>query len=473
MTFLNPPALALLAALPILALLAWLARGARRREVGTLFLWRRVAQNISADARKLRLEPLLLLLAGALAFGAFAAAQPAVSTARGGPMRVAVFVEALMPGGDDPDLGEVRQRAQQQVPGAILEFPDVRATHASSLYQQLAAFRLASREADARLMFLAAPDDEARALGRVLPRVTVPRDGVIFGVGTQGTQLLLRSSGAASPTIKGADLVGAKISGGETLRRFEIKQPQVEINATGTPTITLAVREPLSLLVARAWIDRVHEPLVKALPRVKVVEQHTPGAIGIGGGASFGEGLAGNLVTNEGAPMDLRGATITFAGDHPLFADLPLEGLDWLADGRGISPESGATSLVSVRRDGREIAHIVTTSADGKRLTFAGDPFARAPIATASLLLDNALGVITGERPSERATYAVTGDIPTERAALAAPFDPVGDFPAGPRRARPQELGLWPACLAAAMCWLAAMVVTKRRDTRKRVPMNV
>jgi hypothetical protein len=119
--------------------------------------------------------------------------------------------------------------------------------------------------------------------------------------------------------------------------------------------------------------------------------------------------------------------------------------------------------LLSVARDGHALGALALLSADGKILRFAGDPFAQAPVAAAALLLDNALGVLKGDRPSEAASYAVVSGskLASERAAFAAPFEPKGSLDASSSSAAAlEELAPWLA-LAGALLAMGAAWLTR------------
>ncbi|MEN6368441.1 MAG: VWA domain-containing protein [Thermotogota bacterium] len=95
MTLAHPAALALLSAWLLVVLFAVLRTRQRRREVGTLFLWRELHDSPAARTRDLRflLDPLLLLqLACVLAF-AFALAEPEWVVHRPGPRSLAVLID--------------------------------------------------------------------------------------------------------------------------------------------------------------------------------------------------------------------------------------------------------------------------------------------------------------------------------------------------------------------------------------------
>ena len=165
----------------------------------------------------------------------------------------------------------------------------------------------------------------------------------------------------------------------------------------------------------------------------------------------------------RGELAELAGATVVFEAQHALFNQLPLSAFDWLADQRLLAAENGERVLLQAMREGRALGALVAVSSDGKTLRFAGDPFSRAPVAAAALLLDNALGVVTGERPSgDRRLEVVSGaELPSERAAFAAPFEPRGHLDVSTSGAQTlQELAPWLA-LAGALLALGAAWLTR------------
>src|SRR5688500_15701356 len=122
MNLLAWPALILLAAAAALIALAAFRPGPKRKDVGTLLIWRRVtAQQVAHRERRRNFDPLLWLLLAAVVLGAFAAARPAWMTTDDTP-RVAVYVERLEPAGAEPLLDEVMARAREAAPDAELTF---------------------------------------------------------------------------------------------------------------------------------------------------------------------------------------------------------------------------------------------------------------------------------------------------------------------------------------------------------------
>lgn len=468
MTWLELPALGLMLSLAVLAWLVFMQRGARRVEVGTLFIWRKVAARPDARKRRARIEPLMWLCAGALALAALGAARPALIVAQGGA-KVAVYIERLAAEGAEPDAPEVLARAKEAAPDAQLQFfaaaPTGLAEIDESLTQlapgpisdELAQFRARSGNANARLMFLCEPDESARQLGLVLPRVMKKRDGVVFGLRVQGKRLFVRSSGFGAQEIKGAALRGARTSDGETAREYEATADDVEIRAPFTPAMKLKRAPAVRVQAGGKWTSDAHKALLASLAANSNYRQAEPGDVGLDVDAPRRIELA------RGTAADLQGASASFDAQHALFAQLPLSAFDWLADGRVLAAADGERVLLSAQREGKSLGALIVLSADGKALRFAGDPFAQAPVAAAALLLDNALGVLNGERPSEAALYKVVSGakLPSERAAFAAPFEAGGSLDVSSALAGTlQELTPWLA-LAGALLALGAAWITR------------
>jgi len=107
MTLLAWPGLLLLSAAAALAALAVFQPGARKCDVGTLLIWRRVAAVLPARRRRRGPDLLLWLLLGAAIAGAIGAARPALRQPHARP-KVVVYVESSGPHSakDDPELKE-------------------------------------------------------------------------------------------------------------------------------------------------------------------------------------------------------------------------------------------------------------------------------------------------------------------------------------------------------------------------------
>jgi hypothetical protein len=465
LNWLERPALGLLAALIVLALLVFLQRGAKKLRVGTLFIWRRVAATQDARKRKARLEPVLWLCAAALVVAALASARPALAQAGRGPV-VAVFIERLAPGtGSEPDAAELAGRVQDATDGAELRFFATEKTGAAeiddkltqlapgNIADELAQFRARSHDADGRVVLLCEPDAAVAEWAQVWPRSLNRRDGVIFGLNLRGKRIFVRSSGFGGPEFKGARLVAARSSNGETTREYEATAADVEFTAAGAPTIRLKEAAPVALVSGGKWSSDAHKALSSALLANSNYLQAERGQVGLDAEAPL------RIEILRGTVADLAGASAGFDSQHALFAQLPLSAFDWLADARVLEVEEGDRVLLSAVKDGRQVGALIALSGDGKVLRFAGDPFARAPVAAAALLLDNALGVITGERPSEGARLKVIsgGELPSERAAFAAPFDPQGSLDMSTSGTESlNELTPWLALAGALLALVAA-----------------
>jgi hypothetical protein len=453
MSLLAAPALLLLLGVAVLVAMATFSRGAKPREVGTLLIWRRVAALAQTRReRTRRLDPLFWLLLAALTLAATAAARPALTSAQPAP-RVAVFIERLEPEGAEPGLEELQSRAQAEAPGAELEYfmaggtAPVQALNAGPHEAELAQFLARTREHDGHILFLHQAG-RADQYGRVLPRVMESRRDVIFELESRDDAVTFRTLGMSAPRVTGASLVSADSSEGETVRSYRATAREVEI-ALGGRTLRLE-REPFVVGQGADWNTDAHRALFNAL------------------GSDSGElsepsvWLGSNdrkpsLRLNVGSPRDLAGASLSVAQAHPLFQDLPLESFDWLAGGRAMQPDPAAQALLIATRDGAPVGDLVRLR-DGV-LEFAADPFSTAPVASSALLLDNAIGVLTGKRPSERPGYRlVSGAVPSRRAALSAPFAPAGDLDLSRRSEAAAEFGSWLMLLAAALLIVGAWI---------------
>jgi hypothetical protein len=306
-------------------------------------------------------------------------------------------------------------------------------------------------------MFLCDPEPIAVELGMVLPRVMSKRDGVIFGLSTRGKRIFVHSSGFGAPTFKGATLVGARSSNGETAREYEATAADVEFSAPGSPLTRLQRAEPVSVRTGGKWSSDVHRALLAALVANSNYREAADGGVGLDAEAPA------RIEIMRGEAVDLAGATASFDAQHALFGQLPLSAFDWLADKRVLAAAEGERVLLSAVRAGENVGALIVLSSDGKVLRFAGDPFSRAPVAAAALLLDNALGAISGERPSEdkRLSVVAGSDLPTERAAFAAPFDAQGSLDVSTSGVESlNELTPWLA-LAGALLALCAAWLTR------------
>src|SRR5690606_17077958 len=113
-TLLAWPALLMLLTGVALVVLATWSVGSRRRDVGTLLIWKRVAARQATSVERRRSYDLLLWLSlAAVLVGALAAARPALIQPEALP-RVAVYIEPTGPGGQQLDLAEVQARARAE-----------------------------------------------------------------------------------------------------------------------------------------------------------------------------------------------------------------------------------------------------------------------------------------------------------------------------------------------------------------------
>ncbi|MCL4730935.1 MAG: BatA domain-containing protein, partial [Planctomycetes bacterium] len=454
MTLLSPLGLLLLLALPVLVWLALRAQRPRTLVVGTLLIWRRVAAVVPPQREKSRrLDLLLYVLLAACALAALGAARPAPGGADG-PAGLAIFVESL--GAGEPGLDSVLARAAElagntparvyaaaPLPGLETLGP-VQRIVPGPIEAELAQFETATPGAP-RLLFLAAPTPQALRLGRVLPRLETPRAGVVFEARAEGETLLLRQSDGPAPAVSGASLSGVNTAGGEQSREYRITAGSVRVTAPGQD-ITLA-RRGAGIGVGPDWNTDRHAALLAAL-------RPEPGATpGVWLGSRDREPA---VRVNQGSAADLSGTQCRLDWRHPLFAELPLAGLDLAAGGRVLEPAPSERVLARAWRDGQPAGALAVLSADGRVLRFAGDPFAELGLALAVLLLDNAVGVVTGTRPSQRQSFAVQGDLPSRRQALAGPFEPEGELSGVTTPAEPRSTAHWLLALAALGALAAA-----------------
>lgn len=462
MSLLAWPALLLLLALPALLLLALRSPRPREVVVGSLMLWQRVRSAMPPPrARRQKLEPLLWLLVAAALTGAFGAARPAVSHAAPRE-RVAVFVEAL--GGANRGLADVRERARAECPGAELEFwmpgePsaefEASALAAGTLESELAQFQSRTAGADGYLLFLCAPYQGAEAIGRVMPRLTAPRASVVYELWSEGEFVFARASGAA-PNVEGAQWLRSA----DGLHEYQGSAPTVTLTDAEGFTRKLA-RSGLHIGIGQDWTGRQHAALLAALAP-------DPGEPALWLGA-WEQRPAVRIL--RGTPAELANAEFGWLPDHPLFSELPMASFDWRSSGRVLPPDPQARSLLTASVGGQVLGDVIRLSADGTVLEFAGDPFSEAPVEAAALLLDNAIGVLTGARPSSAPRYApeVSGEnsalqLPTRRAAFAAPFTPVGQWRSVRPQPEPTELSHWLlVCAAVASAAAAVLLLIPRR----------
>ncbi len=461
MTLLSLPALLLLAALGVLLWLALQRREPARLEVGTLLLWRRVAQKSSSAPRsRRRLEPLLWLLLVAAAMGALGAARPAMLQAARTP-RVAVFIERAGAGDIEPALAQALDRARALAKGSELEFymplttrvegaPDgLVMLSPGAIEAELAQFERRTAHADQRLLLLCTPHPAASRIGVVANRVTLAARGVMYQATVQGSELLTRSSPGPSPQAQGLTLIEER-DGGEVMHRWAVEDlPATLTDASGHQVRVVAM--PFVVAAGNDWASARHQVLLAALGA------DAPGA----GNAQVWLGdneRAPAIRINQGEPTDTTDLEVSYDPAHSLFDQLPLGGLNWAAGGRVMTPQPGRRALVTGVRDGAPVGDLVTLDASGRVLRFAGDPFSIAPVQDAALLLDNSVGVVTGRRPSAGDRIAVQGELPSARAAHAKPFTQQGTISAGAHRDEPREWTSWVLALSACAALAAALL---------------
>jgi hypothetical protein len=453
MSLLAWPALFLLAAAAVLVALAAWSRGAKQREVGTLLIWRRVAQQATAPQRKRReYDPLFWLLLAAVAVGSVAAARPAWFTVAP-QARVAVFLESTGPG-EPLELDDARARAQAAAPDAELTFFMAgQEITPGSLRAELAQFEARARDYDGRILLLNQPTDQAAL---VLPRVKKPREGVVFQLAGDRRELLVQSSAGGEVLLDGASLVSSSTQAGVTNWRFiPMALELVLSDAAGRRVYR---RKPFVVGVGDAWRGDAHTALLQALE--PDATDGEPPVVWLG---SLEQKPA--VRVNIGAATDLSGASLSFDPQHPLFQDLPLQQFDWLAGGRLLAPEEGVQPLLSAVRDGVPVGDLARLRDGGRMLEFAGDPFSSAAVTDAALLLDNAIGVVAGTRPSERPGYeqAEGEPLPSRRQATAAPFEPRGKLDLSRHSAEPMEFAGWLMSLAGLLLAAASVLAGRRK----------
>jgi hypothetical protein len=316
---------------------------------------------------------------------------------------------------------------------------------------EIAQFEARTGHADARMLMLCQPLRAAERVGMVVNRLSSPATGVLYHAAVQEDVVVTRASGGGDLRAEGATLVGDAQAGGDMIRRYRVEGDSATLTDASGNAITVK-RRPFLVGVGPDWNTQQHRALFAAL-RAESVDGSAPAAwLGSRDSEPAIRINAGTLV----APGEVE---VSYAAAHPLFQDLPLGSFDWAAAGALLPPESGNRALVSAVRNGASEGDYVAYDEVRRVLYFAGDPFSAAPVADAALLLDNAVGVIIGERPSQRALYAIEGDLPTERAAHATPFESQGSLESGNRQ-EPIEYATWllalAACAALAATFLAA-----------------
>jgi hypothetical protein len=315
---------------------------------------------------------------------------------------------------------------------------------------EAAAFEARTTDATGRILFLNEPWAGAEELGLVLPRQTRAREGVVFDIAGTGSELVLRGSKGPQPSVTGARFMDSQTVGEVTAWRFAAESTELVMTDTrGEPVLLTRPHFPIG--VGTDWSTGAHRALYAALQGDSVA------------GAAPSVWLGGAEQTPavrilQGTGADLTGASLSFDPGHELFHDLPLESFDWAGQGRVLHAQPQDRALLIAVREGQAVGALILLR--GNVLLFAGDPFSRAPIAAAALLLDNAIGVVAGTRPSERPGFGVAdGSLPTRRQALAQPFEPRGGLDLSTDADKPSEFASW-LLVAAALALAAAAGVT-------------
>lgn len=467
MSLLAPLSLLLLVATGLIVLLAAWRTGPKRRDVGTLLIWQRVAATIQPQTqRRWSADLLLWLLLIGVVLGAFGAARPAWLTGSE-RVTVAVYIERLQPGPIEPQLQGVLDRAKAEAPDADFKFfmpgaselsppQDIISLRQTSIFATLAQFELLSADADARLLFLAAPTAPPSSLGVVLPRVTTPVAGTVFEIQPTGNEFVIRATGR-EVVVTGAENLRTDVRDEIVASRWQAVEDEVRITTPGGQDVLLQ-RKPLVVGVGEDWASDVHRALYEALGADDATGRDPAAWLG-------SREQSPGVRINAGVEADLRGTSLSLDPGHALFQDLPIESVDWLSAGRVLLPDPSRRPLLSAVRDGESIGDLVGLTGKGV-VVFSGDPFTATPITTAALLLDNCLGVVLKQRPSERSSYEVVGEtrLPTKRAALAAPFDPQGSLTAKlDGDSESLEFTSW-LLVASGLLMLAATTFVLRRD---------
>ena len=470
MTLLAWPAVFLLLTAGVLTALASWRQRPVRREVGTLLIWQRVAQaHTSAKQRRRSVDYLYWILLLSVVVGAFAATRPALVKAES-QSRVAVFIEATGPDGEQADLNGVKTRAEAAAPeAAFTYFLPARVENTPFEYEvldstkpiraQIAAFAARSSGFDARLLLLNEQTPGTLGIGRVLPRVLTTRAGVVFGVSGGRDEILVQSTKGAAPSVSDSELVSVSDAG----RFLSPQAAQIQIRDVAyTRTYT---RRKFAVGTGDSWRTDAHLALLDALETDSA--DGTPPDVWLGA-----EQNQPAIRFGLGESVDIRGAELSFDPQHPLFQNLPLGDFPWLQEGKVLASADDAQPLLVSLVDGQPVGDLVRLRDGGRVLEFAGDPFTGAPIASAALLLDNAVGVVTGVRPSAHVGFVLTEgpELPTRRQATATDFEPVGALDLSTRTSSPIELSSWLFLTAGLLLLLAAVVATRGKNNSRANP---
>lgn len=456
MSLLAAPALLLLLFVPALLWLALRREQPARIEAGTLFIWRRVAQQAIASTRaRRRLEPLLWLLLACAVLAGLGAARPAIAAQD--DQTVAVYIERIGAGESEPLLEDAIARARQARPGATYTIyaaglggtTGVRPLNPAGIEAELAQFESFTRNDSSRVLLLCTPHPAAERLGLVLPRVTERRAGVLYAVNVQGSHIFARVTRGPAPTANGLDAAPARAATDDVMYAYTLAQPQAELADAHGNRVGIQ-RRPFVVGVGQQWASRRHRALYAALTADAAGDD--PPAVWLGS-AEFKPAIH----VNAGEVAELANAEVSYDAGHAMFADLPVAGIDWREGNRLLPRDTGRRPLVTAMRDGQPVGDLVQLDEVGRVLHFAADPFEEAPIAEATLLLDNAIGLLLGQRPSTMPRATVSGDLPGIRAAHAAPFDPQGTLQPAVSPAKPREYTSWLLALAGLAALAAAV----------------
>ncbi|MCA8913887.1 MAG: hypothetical protein KDB90_00645 [Planctomycetes bacterium] len=483
MTLLAWPAMLLLSAAAILIALAAWRQGPKHREVGTLLIWRRVAdQHVARQERRRSFDLLLWTLLAGVIVGGIAATRPAWMV-HAGVMRVAVYVEPTGPGNQQLDMDEVRQRAEDFALSSVargsgeldadieLTFflpsdglaqqADVRRLQPGPLRAELAQFDVATAKFDGRILFLNARLSPVGLEDLLLPRVLQRRHGVLLSVSGGRESVTVKSLGEPAPWVSGATLISTTSVAGPLTSAYRPNSAQFEVrDVSGTRAFR---RRPLLIGTGGGWSGDAHVALLDALQPDSA--DGRPPDVWLGSDEQMPA-----VRVSAGDSADLSKAELAFDPQHPLFRDLPLADFQWLAEGKLMAPADNVQSLLTAVVDGEPVGDLVRLRDGGKVLEFAGDPFTRAPVASAALLLDNAIGVVSGVRPSEWQGFEqVEGPgLLTERQAQADYFDPRGSLDMASRSSEPLEFSTWLCVAAGLLLLVAAAIAAQSKNPRPK-----
>lgn len=462
MNFIAAPALVMLAALPILVWLSMARRSPKQRDVGTLFIWRKVTSNVDVSTSKRRwFDVLFWLLIASVVVGAISAARPASSDVPDSK-KLAVFIERVFDTGHEPQLEYIAKQVAEisddaevtffvrgiLADNALHEIGKIHELKGGSSRAALSAYTALSREYDGHLLFVL---HDINSEWHKQPRLQSPLTDLITGVFPNENRIVIRYLGKM-PEVKGAAIIERRTGA------IVITPDGHNIDlASGKQQISIT-RKPFGVGVGEGWHTRQHRALFAALQ----VDANTIPEVWLGA-----EQNPAVRIT-QGKATDLIDVEVHIDPAHRLFAELPLYRLDWLAEGKLMQAEHNVVPLVRVTRGGKVLGDIVRKKGDV--VEFAGDPFSMWPIELSALLLDNLIETLTGRRPSERKIWGLTQPSTLPSAAALSPIvledDSVTIFE--PRQASWHEYGHGLAIFAGLMSLVAAAFAAKKRGTPKR-----